>query len=79
MKIRIKRWIIGIVWIGIVLNSSGCGKNKTQSSSGSVQKNNYTFMEDGILYCNPRKTVEGSVISAWSSHGIVGKEFTLYI
>ena len=54
MKIRIKRWIIGIVWIGIVLNSSGCEKNKTQSPSGSVQKYNYTFMEDGILYCNPQ-------------------------
>lgn len=25
------------------------------------------------------KTVEGSVISAWSSHGIVSKEFTIYI
>ena len=41
-------------------------------TSGTTSKN-------GTRSVSARKTVEGSVISAWSSHGIVSKEFTIYI
>ena len=41
-------------------------------TSGTTSKN-------GTRSVSAKKTVEGSVTSAWSSHGIVSKEFTIYI
>lgn len=55
-----------------------CVTAEYMTSSGRTYTSG-TTSKSGTGSVAARKTVEGSVISAWSSHGIVGKEFTLYI
>ena len=55
-----------------------CITAEYMTSSGRTYTSG-TTSKNGIRTVSARKTVEGSVISAWSSHGIVSKEFTIYI
>ena len=48
-KIGIYVWCIILM---IVLN--GCGQKRMTGQFGSIQKYNYTYTADGLLYCNPR-------------------------